>query len=129
MPPLAATVGDVGFDHDVEVGPQPCQHHMRTGDTQVADLRTRAIPPGREGREQIVGAPVLSLGGCDCGCSIRMSGTTTARWRSNSIVSMVTINRSTAARGGSCAKPVGLATALRPPPPVSLPSAGQNAEA
>ena len=43
------------------------------------------------------------------GCSMRMSGTTTARWRSNSIVSMVTVSRSAMARGGSCAKPSGLA--------------------
>ena len=43
------------------------------------------------------------------GCSTRMSGTTTARWRSNSIVSMVTVSRSAVARGASCAKPSGLA--------------------
>jgi hypothetical protein len=40
---------------------------------------------------------------------MRMSRTTRARWRSNSMVSMVTVSRSATARGGSCAKASGLA--------------------
>ena len=55
----------MGFDGNVEVSTQPRQHNMRIAhrDTQIAELGTRAIASGRNDREQIVGAPVLALGG------------------------------------------------------------------
>ena len=38
---------------------------LPANDTQIAELGTEAVSPGREGREHIVGTPVLSLDGCD----------------------------------------------------------------